>query len=78
MTKKLSKQEIYTELSVQLARVEAKLDKVFDLLQEKDKTPTLSDITIGYTGCSRCNKWECMGNCSTAKPSYKPSGDTNL
>lgn len=54
--------DAYTELSVQLARIENKLD----LLLEQNKPIQNTIPTIGYTGCARCGKWQCLGNCSSS------------
>lgn len=88
--------EAYTELSIQLATIEDKLNKLLEQNKQKEvqvkpislpidkveqerlkklfdeivpKDVFVDDIqipNIGYTGCARCGKWQCTGNCSSA------------
>lgn len=54
--------DCYTELSIQIARLESKVDFLIEKLVNKETTVSIPNI--GYTGCARCGQWTCRGNCS--------------
>lgn len=84
MTKKLTRLEAFQELSIQLARIEDKLNQLLEQNKPKEIKPIFLPVAeekqipkdvfvddiqipnIGYTGCVRCGKWQCTGNCSSA------------
>lgn len=75
MTKKITKEVLYTELKV----LQAKVDKLTELLQENKPTPTESKPIFGTTArCLVCGKYDCPASYTNLPcPNYRSLAYTN-
>jgi hypothetical protein len=74
--KKITKEVLYTELKV----LQAKVDKLVDLLQENKPTPTESKPIFGTTArCLVCGKYDCPASYTNLPcPNYRLVAYTNM
>ena len=73
----MKKSEMFVELQVELAKVNAKLDKVLEMLVVKEYVnPVYSGKDLfrnASTGCLVCGKWDCLAqNYGLPCPSMTP------
>ena len=59
MTKKFTKIEMFQELSVILARIENKVDKLQKDVDELKPKQTTNKTIMASTGCLACGKYDC-------------------